>query len=246
MSLIEQAEAEKAPAFSISQADLDNELTMGSGFAEGKFRIYKFYQSIHTQQDAIAFLKKEYGIGGHSHTYLDGSSGFVDHDSKGLRFQDYGMKSEQTFSWQAVNKRLHELVTLDRYLSEKEKAYLPEWEQKQTEREAARQEEQLAREALREAAAAMDEKRKDAEYHYSLGDAVQLGAQIYSVLGYDENTVMLSNPKYPLLYEDMPREVFERRLRENEANDHLIVEQTATEACHLLRARKIFALRIEI
>lgn len=224
MSLIEQAEAEKASAFSISQADLDNELTMGSGFAEGKFRIYKFYQSIHTQQDAIAFLKKEYGIGGHSHTYLDGSSGFVDHDSKGLRFQDYNMKSEQTLSWRAINSRLQELITLDRYLSEKEKAYLPEWEQKQAEREAARQEEQYAREALREAAAAMDEKRKDAEYHYSLGDEVQLGAQIYSVLGYDDTTVMLSNPKYPLLYEDMPREVFERRLRENEANDHLIVE----------------------
>ena len=80
----------------------------------------------------------------------------------------------------------------------------------------------MAREALRAAAAAMDETRKSAEYRFSLGDEVQLGAQTYTILGYDDETVMLSNPKYPLLYEDMPREVFERRLRESEANDHLI------------------------
>ena len=228
--LIEQAEAEKAPAFSISQADLDNELVRGSGFAEGKFRIYKFYQTIHTQQDAIAFLKKEYGIGGHSHTYLDGSSGFVDHDGKGISFSNRGYKEKTTFNWKKVHQRLNELITLERYLSEKEKAYLPEWEQKQAEREAALQEERYAREALRQAAAAMDEKRQDAQYHYSLGDEVQLGAQTYTVLGYDDTAVMLSDPRFPLLSEDMPREVFERRLRENETNDHLIVETPTAQA----------------
>lgn len=85
-------------------------------------------------------------------------------------------------------------------------------------------EESAAREALQAAAAAMDEKRKGAQYRYSLGDEVQLGTQSYTVLGYDENTVTLSDPKYPLLSEDMPRDVFERRLRENPQNDHLIVE----------------------
>ena len=223
ISLIEQAEAEKAPAFSVSQADLDNELVRGSGFAEGKIRIYKFYQTIHTQQDAIAFLKKEYGIGGHSHTYLDGSSGFVDHDGKGISFSNRGYKEKTTFTWKKVHQRLNELITLDRYLSEKEKAYLPEWEQKQAKREAALQEERYTREALRQAAAAMDEKRQDAQYHYSLGDEVQLGAQTYTVLGYDDTIVVLSDPRFPLLSEDMPREVFEHRLRENEANDYLIV-----------------------
>ncbi len=91
-------------------------------------------------------------------------------------------------------------------------------------------EEAAAREALQAAAAAMDEKRKDAQYRYSLGDEVQLGAQSYTVLGYDENTVTLSDPKYPLLSEDMPRDVFERRLRENPQNDHLIVENAEQPA----------------
>ena len=235
-SLIEQAEAEKSSAFSISQADLDNELVRGTGFKNGKYRVYQFYQTIHTQQDALAFLKKEYGIGGHSHTYLDGSSGFVDHDAKGIRFRVRGNDGEQNFSWRAIDSRLKELIALDRYLTEKEKAYLPTYEQEQTERRLQQAEEAAAREALKAAAAAMDETRKNAEYRFSLGDEVQLGAQTYTVLGYDDENVMLSNPKYPLLSEDMPRNVFERRLRESEVNDHLIVQNEVdlTEAKRLI------------
>lgn len=235
-SLIEQAEAEKSSAFSVSQADLDNELVRGTGFKNGKYRVYQFYQTIHTQQDALAFLKKEYGIGGHSHTYLDGSSGFIDHDAKGIRFRVRGNDGEQNFSWRAIDSRLKELIALDRYLTEKEKAYLPTYEQEQTERRLQQAEEAAAREALKAAAAAMDEKRKNAEYRFSLGDEVQLGAQTYTVLGYDDENVMLSNPKYPLLSEDMPRDVFERRLRESEVNDRLIVQNEVdlTEAKRLI------------
>ena len=235
-SLIEQAEAEKSSAFSVSQADLDNELVRGTGFKNGKYRVYQFYQTLHTQQDAIAFLKKEYGIGGHSHTYLDGSSGFVDHDAKGIRFRVRGNDGEQNFSWRAIDSRLKELIALDRYLTEKEKAYLPTYEQEQAERRLQQAEEAAAREALKAAAAAMDETRKSAEYRFSLGDEVQLGAQTYTVLGYDDENVMLSNPKYPLLYEDMPRGVFERRLRESEVNDRLIVQNEVdlTEAKRLI------------
>ena len=215
---IEQAEAENASAFAISQADLDNELCRGSGLSQGKFRIHAFYQGQPTTEDAIKFLKKEYGIGGHSHTYLDGINGFVDHDSKGIHFSNRHYRDKRTIPWKIIERRLRELIALDRYLTEKEKAYLPAYEQEQAK-------ETVAREALRTAAAAMDERRKDAEYRFSLGDTVQLGAQTYTILGYDDETVMLSYPKYPLLYEDMPREVFKRRLRENEANDHLIVKQ---------------------
>lgn len=222
---IDQAEAKSASAFSISQADLDNELVRGSGFERGKFRIYDFYQSPHDAQTAVTFLKKEYGIGGHSHTFLDGSSGFVDHDAKGIRFQNRGMDGEQTFSWRVIDSRLKELIALDRYLTEKEKAYLPTYKKKEVERRERVVEEAAAREALKAAAAAMDETRKSAEYHFSLGDEVQLGAQTYTILGYDDENVILSNPKYPLLSEDMPREVFERRLRESEVNDHLIANK---------------------
>lgn len=220
---IEEAEAQKLTAFSVSQADIDNELCRhGSGFSQGKFRIHTFYQEEPTAEDAIKFLKKEYGIGGHSHTYLDGSNGFVDHDSKGIHFSNRHYRDKRTIPWKNIERRLRELIALDRYLTEKEKAYLPTYEQEQVERRLQQAEETVAREALRAAAAAMDETRKSAEYRFSLGDEVQLGAQTYTILGYDDETVMLSNPKYPLLYEDMPREVFERRLRESEANDHLI------------------------
>ena len=215
---------------------MDNELVRGTGFKNGKYRVYQFYQTIHTQQDALAFLKKEYGIGGHSHTYLDGSSGFVDHDAKGIRFRVRGNDGEQNFSWRAIDSRLKELIALDRYLTEKENAYLPTYEQEQAERRLQQAEEAAAREALKAAAAAMDEKRKNAKYRFSLGDEVQLGAQTYTVLGYDDENVMLSNPKYPLLSEDMPRNVFERRLRESEVNDHLIVQNEVdlTEAKRLI------------
>ena len=222
---IEEAEAQKLSAFSVSQADLDNELCRhGSGFAQGKFRIYKFFEDMPSSDAAIAFLKKEYGIGGHSHTYLNGESGFVDHDGKGLHFSNHNHKEKHTITWKVVARRLRELIALDRYLTEKEKAHLPEYEAQEAERRLQLAEEAAAREALRAAAAAMDERRKDAQYSFSLGDAVQLGATTYTILGYDEHSVMLSDPKYPLLSEDMERDVFERRLRENPANDHLIIE----------------------
>lgn len=222
---IEEAEAQKLSAFSVSQADIDNELCRhGSGFANGKLRIYKFFEDMPSSDAAITFLKKEYGIGGHSHTYLNGESGFVDHDGKGLHFSNYNYKEKHTITWKAVARRLRELIAIDRYLTEKEKAYLPEYEAKEAERRLQLAEEAAAREALRAAAAAMDERRKEAQYAFSLGDTVQLGATTYTILGYDEHSVMLSDPKYPLLSEDMARDVFERRLRENPANDHLIIE----------------------
>lgn len=219
---IEEAEAQKLSAFSVSQADIDNELCRhGSGFANGKLRIYKFIEDMPSSDAAITFLKKEYGIGGHSHTYLNGESGFVDHDGKGIHFSNYNYKEKHTITWKAVARRLRELIAIDRYLTEKEKAYLPEYEAKEAERRLQLAEEAAAREALRAAAVAMDERRKEAQYAFSLGDTVQLGATTYTILGYDENTVNLSDPKYPLLSEDMARDVFERRLRENPANDHL-------------------------
>lgn len=227
---IEEAEAQKLTAFSVSQADIDNELCRhGSGFANGKLRIYKFFEDMPSSEAAVAFLKKEYGIGGHSHTYLNGESGFVDHDGKGIHFSNHNYKEKHTITWKVVARRLRELIALDRYLTEKEKAYLPEYEAKGAERRLQLAEEAAAREALRAAAAAMDERRKDAQYSFSLGDTVQLGATTYTILGYDETTVSLSDPKYPLLSEDMPRDVFEQRLRESPANDRLIAEAQEAE-----------------
>ena len=227
---IEEAEAQKLSAFSVSQADLDNELCRhGSGFAQGKFRIYKFFEDMPSSDAAITFLKKEYGIGGHSHTYLNGESGFVDHDGKGIHFSNHNYKEKHTITWKAVARRLRELIALDRYLTEKEKAYLPEYEAQEAERRLQLEEKAAARSALQAAAVAMDERRKNAQYAFSLGDTVQLGMITYTILGYDETTVSLSDPKYPLLSEDMPRDVFEQRLRESPANDRLIAEAQEAE-----------------
>lgn len=126
---IEEAEAQKLSAFSVSQADIDYELCRyGSGFFQGKFRIYKFFEGTPSTEAAVAFLKKEYGIGGHSHTYLNGEGGFVDHDGKGIHFSNHNYKGKHTITWKAVARRLRELIAIDRYLTEKEKAYLPEYE----------------------------------------------------------------------------------------------------------------------
>ena len=184
----------------------------------------KFFEDMPSSDAAITFLKKEYGIGGHSHTYLNGESGFVDHDGKGIHFSNHNYKEKHTITWKAVARRLRDLIALGRYLTEDEKAYLPEYEAQEAERRLQLEEESAARSALQAAAAAMDEHRKDAQYSFSLGDTVQLGATTYTILGYDEHSVMLSDPKYPLLSEDMERDVFERILRENPANDHLIIE----------------------
>lgn len=192
-------------------------------------RIYKFFEDMPSSDAAITFLKKEYGIGGHSHTYLNGESGFVDHDGKGIHFSNHNYKEKHTITWKVVARRLRELIALDRYLTEKEKAYLPEYEAKEAERRLQLEEKAAARSALQAAAVAMDERRKNAQYAFSLGDTVQLGMTTYTILGYDETTVSLSDPKYPLLSEDMPRDVFEQRLRESPANGRLIAEAQEAE-----------------
>lgn len=227
---IEEAEAQKLSAFSVSQADIDHELCRyGSGFSQGKFRIYKFFEGMPSTEAAVAFLKKEYGIGGHSHTYLNGEGGFVDHDGKGLHLSNHNYEEKHTVTWRAVAQRLRELIAIDRYLTEEEKTYLPEYETQEAERRLQLEEESAARSALQAAAAAMDERRKDAGYAFSLGDTVQLGMTTYTILGYDETTISLSDPKFPLLSEDMPRNVFEQRLRESPVNDRLIAEAQEAE-----------------
>jgi N12 class adenine-specific DNA methylase/adenine-specific DNA methylase len=121
---IDAAESVKAPsAFSISQADIDTELRRGSGFENGKLRIYAMYQHGADAKDAAAFLKSEYGTGGHSAEFLDGSHGFVDYrPSDGITFDTYQEHAKTVVKWAAVEKRLRELIREGTYLSEGEKA----------------------------------------------------------------------------------------------------------------------------
>ena len=120
---IEQAESEKTPsAFVLSQAEIENELRRhGSGFAGGKQRIMALYQTQPDRKLRAKALAKEYGIGGHSHDFLDGSRGFVNHDWKGLEFDHYPDHQKITLKWAQVEKYIDLMIQSDRYLTDEEK-----------------------------------------------------------------------------------------------------------------------------
>ena len=122
---IDRAESEKAPsAFSLSQAEIENELRKyGSGFEGGKQRIMALYQTQSDRNLRAKALAKEYGIGGHSHDFLDGSRGFVNHDWKGLEFDHYPEHKKFTLSWTQVEKYIDLMVQSDRYLTDREKEH---------------------------------------------------------------------------------------------------------------------------
>ena len=68
-------------------------------------------------------LAKEYGIGGHSHDFLDGSRGFVNHDWKGLEFDHYPDHQKITLKWAQVEKYIDLMIQSDRYLTDREKEH---------------------------------------------------------------------------------------------------------------------------
>ena len=122
---IDQAESEKTPsAFVLSQAEIENELRKhGSGFTGGKQRIMALYQTQPDRKLRAKALAKEYGIGGHSHDFLDGSGGFVNHDWKGLEFDHYPDHQKITLKWAQVEKYIDLMIQSDRYLTDKEKEH---------------------------------------------------------------------------------------------------------------------------
>ena len=122
---IDRAESEKTPsAFVLSQAEIENELRRhGSGFAGGKQRIMALYQTQPDRKLRAKALAKEYGIGGHSHDFLDGSRGFVNHDWKGLEFDHYPDHQKITLKWTQVEKYIDLMIQSDRYLTDKEKEH---------------------------------------------------------------------------------------------------------------------------
>ena len=122
---IDRAESEKTPsAFVLSQAEIENELRKhGSGFMGGKQRIMALYQTQTDRNLRAKALAKEYGVGGHSHDFLDGSRGFVNHDWKGLEFDHYPDHQKITLKWTQVEKYIDLMIQSDRYLTDKEKEH---------------------------------------------------------------------------------------------------------------------------
>ena len=122
---IDQVESEKSPsAFVLSQAEIENELRRhGSGFEGGKQRIMTLYQAQPDRSLRAKALAKEYGTGGHSHDFLDGSRGFVNHDWKGLEFDHYPDHQKITLKWAQVEQYIDLMIQSDRYLTDKEKEH---------------------------------------------------------------------------------------------------------------------------
>ena len=122
---IDQAESENTPsAFSLSQAEIENELRKhGSGFMGGKQRIMALYQTQPDRNLRAKALAKEYGVGGHSHDFLDGSRGFVNHDWKGLEFDHYPDHQKITLKWTQVEQYIDLMIQSDRYLTDREKEH---------------------------------------------------------------------------------------------------------------------------
>ena len=108
----------------MSQTEIENELRKhGSGFEGGKQRIMALYQTQPDRSLRAKALAKEYGIGGHSHDFLDGSRGFVNHDWKGLEFERYPDHQKITLKWAQVEQYIDLMIQSDRYLTDKEKEH---------------------------------------------------------------------------------------------------------------------------
>ena len=129
IEMIAEAEDEKSSAFTVSQEDIDSVLTRGSGFQDGKYRIYRQFQKYEDSKSNIAFLKKEYGIGGGTHYYPDGTKGGEWHDGKGIGIEKHGSYTnpDLRLSWSKVEKRLRELIKANRYLNPKEKDHYADY-----------------------------------------------------------------------------------------------------------------------
>ena len=225
LQLITESAGRNNPAFSFSQELIDAALTRGSGVSEGKLRIYEQYQKSLSKSENISFLKKEYGIGGSSSAVPYTGVG-EDHSGKGIELRlgyDEG-SPRQMLTWNYVEKRIGELIKLDRYLNSKEKEYYPRWLERQEELRAERAAEREIREAPFTPPSEKSEPEPvEYEYRYTLGASVYIGASEYEILSVDDDRVMLFDKSFPLFNKEMPRAEFDAKVKENPMNDHLKV-----------------------
>lgn len=236
-----QAEEKKPSAFTFSQEIIDAVLTNGSGFSEGKMRIYEQFEKSLSAKENVDFLKNEYGWGG-SYPVIIGAGIDESHDGKGITITK-GIGKENphiTLSWSQVEKRIGELIRTDRYLNPKEKEHYPQWLESQEERRAKIEETKRNREILSNAPPEQEvelaekepeeaEQLQDVKYEYHLGDKVYIGASEYEILSVDDERVMLYDYDVPLFNKEFSRTEFDRKVRENPMNEHLIVKEEPAE-----------------
>lgn len=293
-----QVEAENAPTFSFTQEIIDYALQGGSNIHESKMRIYHQFETSLSSKDNIQFLKKEYGWGGSSSIHTGTRVG-IDFDGTGIKLhRGYGDNDPKiTLPWNKVEKRISELIKLDRYLNDKEKTEYSNWLKKQDqerelreaeeklENQAEQQEYELAKRvysfvkpsdlynytddtvalntdeqnieivkadindtrnvndyvnALNKIRENIDDtdlqkheldvlisiiEKRVPHYEYHLGDTVYIGADKYEIAGIKDNVVTLIDTKFPILNKQMSFDEFERKVKDNYSNDHLIVKE---------------------
>jgi len=231
----ERAEEQTASAFSIPKEIIDNYLASGSGFANGKYRIYEQLQKSLSLKENADFLKKEYGTGGG--TYAGGVSDYnYDCDAKGVRIRKGYEENapEIRMNWTEVAKEIGRLISDDRYLNKKEWWNYPEWLAEQEVKRARAAEQVKNREVMSTALAEKEpeeqEMLQDVEYEYHLGDKVYIGASEYEILSIDDERVMLYDYDMPLFNKEFSHIEFDEKVRENPMNEHLIVKEVPTEA----------------
>ena len=236
-----RAEEKKTSAFTFSQEIIDAILANGSGFSEGKMRIYEQFEKSLSAKENADFLKNEYGWGG-SYPVIIGAGIDESHDGKGITITK-GIGKEKphiTLSWSQVEKRIGELIRMDRYLNPKEKERYPQWLESQEERRAKIEETKRNREILSNAPPEQEvelaekepeeaEISQDVKYEYHLGDKVYIGASEYEILSVDDERVMLYDYDVPLFNKEFSRTEFDRKVRENPMNEHLIVKEEPAE-----------------
>lgn len=223
------ADVENTPAFFVPQEVIDNDLQGGSGFQDGKFRIYQQFLKGETNIKNADFLKSEYGVGGHS---IEIGNLYQNHDSKGIAFEESKTNKKYLLKWTQVAKRISELISTDRYLSEQEqdnieliradiedeiniKNYIDFF--KTTIEEFESDDEMLpeAKELLNEL-----EKRLP-YYEFKVGNIVYIGIDEYEITSISDTIVKLADTKFPLFIKEMSRKEFDKKIKENPANDKL-------------------------
>ena len=272
------ADVENTPAFFVSQEIIDNDLQRGSGFENGKFRIYQQFLKGETN------IKNAYGIGGHT---VEIGGLFQNHDSKGITFEESKTNRKYLLKWTQVAKRIIELISADRYLSEQEKDEYNDWldangifhnpkediindeDYKLAERlhsfikdydyysyldnsptenteqdnidliradiddemniknyidflKTTIEESEQDDEMLPEAKELLEELEKRLPYYeFNNGDIVYIGIDEYEIRSINDNIVELADTKFPLFTKEMPRKEFDKKIKENPANDKL-------------------------
>ena len=207
-----EAEVTKASAFSIPNEIINDHLANGSGFQDGKYRIYEQFRRSLSQKENADFLKNEYGIGGGTHA--GGVSGYYyDHNAKGICISK-GFADNATrinLNWLEVAKRIQLLINNDRYLNAKEKERYAQWLNEREERQYTEQ------------GLSISENKDNEKYIYKVGDTVFIGASEYRITAKDDQQVMLSDANAPLFNKQYDIADFEQKIKENALNEHLKV-----------------------